>query len=128
MKFFALLCLLSINSYAGIIATSFEEAKVIAIETEGDPKYSEYHSNVIMSYFGKKYSTILKYCFIDVKNPDASSFELVVALDESGDVKSVFKDIETNIGKCMLKELETDKFPKPMTSPYYIHLGMSFRD
>lgn len=128
MKKYLLLLLFSCNSMAGELVHSFEEAKVIAEQTEAVPAYKDHQYKVLMPYFGEKYSKVLQGCFKSVSGPDDSKFEMVIALSSTGSVDKVYRNHETNIGLCMIDELEKDKFPSPVKSPFYIHIAMSFTE
>jgi hypothetical protein len=113
---------------AGELVQSFEEAKVLAEETEAVSSYKDHQNKVLIPYFGNKYSKVLQGCFKSVKVPDDSKFDLVIALGSTGSVEKVYRDRETNIGLCVIKELEKDKFPSPIMSPFYVHIAMSFTE
>ena len=128
MKKYLFLILLSCNCMANELVQSFEEAKVLAEETESVPSYKDHQNKVLIPYFGDKYSKVLQGCFKSVKAPDDSSFDLIIALGSTGSVDKVYRDRETNIGLCMIRELEKDKFPSPIKSPFYVHISMSFAE
>ena len=128
MKTYLFLILFSCNSIAGELVQSFEEAKVIAEQIEANPAYKEHQYKVLMPYFGEKYSKVLQGCFKSISRPDDSKFEMVIALGPTGRVEKVYRDRETNIGQCMIGELEKDKFPSPIKSPFYVHIAMSFTE
>lgn len=128
MKKYLFLILLSCNSMAGELVQSFEEAKVLAEETEAVSSYKDHQNKVLIPYFGNKYSKVLQGCFKSVKVPDDSEFDLVIALSSTGSVEKVYRDRETNIGLCVIKELEKDKFPSPIMAPFYVHIAMSFTE
>lgn len=125
-----ILILLLCTSYclAGELPDSFEEAKKLALSMESVEELNEHQSSVQIPYFGQKYSNVLKSCFSNIENPDQSSFEFVIALDESGGVQRVYRDRDTNISSCMFAELEADIFPRPIKSPFYIHIEMGFTE
>lgn len=126
MKKILFLILFSCNGVAGELVQSFEEAKVIAEQTEAIPSNKEHQYKVLMPYFSERYSKVLHGCFKSVSGPDDSKFEMVIVLGSMGSVDKVYRDRETNIGLCMIDELEKDKFPSPIKSPFYVHIAMSF--
>lgn len=128
MKKYLLLLLFSCNSVAGELVHGFEEAKVVAEQTEAIPAYKDHQYKVLMPYLAEKYSKVLQGCFKSVSGPDDSKFEMVIVLGSMGSVDKVYRNRETNIGLCMIDELENDKFPRPVKSPFYIHIAMSFTE
>src|SRR5690606_39795397 len=113
---------------AGTLVNSFEEAKMIDEKKEEVLAYKDNQYKVMMPYFGEKYSKVLQGCLKSVSGPDDSKFEMVIALSSTGSVDKVYRNRETNIGLCMIDELEKDKFPSPVKSPFYIHIAMSFTE
>ena len=126
MRKFILLLFLSTNCFAYELAKNYEEAKVKADQTESVTSNKKHQSEILVPYFGKKYSTVLQSCFKTVDTPDDSEFDVILAIDKNGDVKKVYRNRETNIARCMIGELEKDRFPKPIIAPFYIHFAMSF--
>lgn len=108
------------------VVESFHEAKQIAFKLESDPKNKQHKDEVLLPYFGQKYTTVLKDCFETITNPDLSEFEFVVVIADNGQVNRIYSNHETNISKCMHGELEGDIFPEPLIAPYYLHIAMSF--
>ena len=113
-------------SMADTAVESFDEAKQIALKHESVPRNKQHKNEVILPYFGQKYTNVLKDCFDTITNPDKSKFEFVVVISGNGQVNRIYTDRETNISKCMYRELEDEKFPEPLIAPYYLHIAMSF--
>ena len=126
MKVILLFFLFTGFSVVGSVVESFDEAKQLALKLESEPRYKQHKDEVLLPYFGQKYTNVLKDCFDTITKPDMSKFELVVVLASNGQVTRVYSDHETNISKCMYRELEGETFPEPLTAPYYLHFAMSF--
>ena len=126
MKCMLLFCLFTGSTMADSVVDSFDEAKQIALKLESETKNKQHKNEVLLPYFGQKYTSVLKDCFDTITKPDPSKFEFVVEIAGSGQVIRVYNNHETNISKCMNKELENEKFPEPIIAPYYLHITMSF--
>ena len=124
-KIILLLLVINICSAEGLV-DRFSEAKQKAEETSelypfGSPEHQKY-----LSHFWANYGAVIMECNKKLEAADLSSFEMVFALEESGNVQKVYRNRNTNIGGCLSKKLETGSFPKPKISPLYIHINLSF--
>ena len=107
---------------------TYDEAKSLADKMQSDPTNKEHQSEILVPHLASKYSTVLQTCFSEVQQPDDSLFNMVLVIEKAGTVEKIYRDRETNIGLCMFKELEHEKFPEPIVSPYYLHIKMSFTE
>lgn len=105
---------------------SLEEATKLASEQEGSKATSDYFTNSLLPYYANKYQGILNQCFATTPAPDSHPFSFVVAINANGTVLRVYRDIETNIFKCINSKLATEHFPKPPVAPYFLHIEMTF--
>ncbi|HMD38807.1 MAG TPA: hypothetical protein VKH15_05970 [Candidatus Acidoferrum sp.] len=119
---------LALSSLAAELLSSFEEAAARGDVLEKAPKTKDYFSKTLMPYFGKKYATVLQFCFANVSNPDNSPFSLVAAIGADGRTVRIYNDHATNISHCMNNSLSGEIFPAPPVAPYYFHIAMKFAD
>ena len=124
-----LLFLLAVSpvALANSSIASFDEAVSIAEKLEENETYKKHMYSDILPYFSHRYSTVIQSCFKSVESPDDSKFNIVLELNEVGKITKVFRNRETNTGICIINELEKDKFPAPLVSPFYINIAMSFK-
>src|SRR5437867_13422731 len=85
---------------AGDLPGTLEEARRLGQAQEHGEKTREYHTKVLMPYFGKKYANVFRDCFARVSSPDARPYTSVVAIGASGEVLRVYHDADTNIFQC----------------------------
>ncbi|MBX2882804.1 MAG: hypothetical protein KTR32_22835 [Granulosicoccus sp.] len=103
---------------------NFDQAKALAVQSMTDAGYQKHNTEVLQPYFNETYLPVLDKCFESFDEPDDAKFELVLNLQASGQMDKVYRNLETNIGLCLITELEKAKFPSPPTAPYYYHILM----
>lgn len=125
---FACLVAIQISVFAAELAASFAEAVVLAEAQEKGAATKNYFGQTLLPFYGKTFAPVLQACFAKVPNPSSQSFAFVAAIDSDGHVLQVYRDHETNILTCLRRTLETQAFPRPPVSPYYLHVDMRFTD
>lgn len=128
MKKFIFFILISNSAFASSEIKTYDEAKSLADKTEANSKYQEHQSKVLVPHFASNYTPVLQDCFATIEKPDSSTFNMVLVINIRGEITKIFRDKETNIGKCMFDQLEKETFPKPIISPYYFHIRMMFTE
>jgi len=108
------------------LPTSLSEAKKLGDYQEKADISRDYHSSVLMPYFGRTYADVFKRCFDTISNPDDQAFDFVVAFDADGNVLRVYRNLETNVFQCINDDLVNDRFPKPPVAPYFLSIEMKF--
>jgi len=125
-----IILLLTINScYATELAGDFEEALIKSREpSDSNNAYSSESLELqqIVEHFSNTSGPILSDCSKSLDDPDYTPFHIVYVLSEHGKVEKVYRDLITDIGNCFAKTLEKSKFPKPIISPLYIDLKLTF--
>jgi hypothetical protein len=124
----AVLFLAAISPMASDLASSFREAVARADAQEKGEATRDYFAKTLLPYYGRKYAPVLQSCFATVAHPNSDPFSFVAAIGADGRVVRLFDDRETNISKCMRETLNSDVFPTPPISPYYLHIDMKFDD
>ena len=107
---------------------NYEEARRLADEHEARPGARESESRTLIPYLGRKYATVLQRCFESLETPDASTFNVVIALNDKGEVIRIYREKKTNVERCVVKELARDRFPPPIFAPYLFHIEVSLKD
>ena len=108
------------------LPATLNEAMKLGDQQEAAEATRDYHRATLMPYFGNKYSSVFKRCFDTISKPDDRAFAFVVALDSDGRVLRVYRNLETNIFKCLNEKLIEDRFPKPPVAPYFLSIQMKF--
>ena len=128
MKKIILFFFISTVTFACEGIKTYDEAKALADKIESSPTNKKHQFEVLVPHLESKYSNVLQTCFSEVAQPDNSLFNMVLVIEKAGTVEKIYRDRETNIGLCMFKELEHEKFPEPIISPYYLHIEMAFTE
>lgn len=128
MKKLIFFILISNSAFASSEIKTYDEAKSLADKTEANPKYREHQWKFLVPYFASNYAAVLQDCFAKTKEPDNSTFNMVLVIKNTGEVEKIYRDKDTNIGNCMFTKLEKETFPPPIVSPYHLHIEMSFTE
>jgi hypothetical protein len=126
LAFIAVTLCLGCPATPGQLARSFAEAAALGDSQERASSTKDYFETKLLPYYGRKYATVLQSCFAKVPQPDSSGFSFVAAIGSDGRVLRLYHDHETNILLCMRSSLESETFPPPPVSPYYLHIDMNF--
>lgn len=122
--------MLAVGAFAstGDLATTYQQAAVLADAQEKAPATRDYFSQILLPNYAQKYGPVLQSCFVSVKQPDNSPFSFVAAIGIDGRVVRLYEDQKTNISQCVIEKVKTDTFPVPPQSPYYLHVDMKVTD
>ena len=123
----ALIFLLTTAVRADDLATSFKQAAALGEAQQKERSLQAYIHLDLTPYYKKKYSPVFQSCLKSTDHPDTSTFSFIAAIGKDGHVLRLYVDQETNIYTCVRQTLEKDEFPHPPTSPYYMHVSMSFQ-
>ena len=118
---------LVITCIAGELATSYKQAAELGDLQEKAPATAGYFTGTLLPYYEQKYGPVLQSCFGSTPQPDSNSFSFVVAIGSNGRALRLYADRETNIYRCLSKEMRADEFPKPPVFPYYLHIDMQLQ-
>lgn len=120
------LCLLALLSpcTAEELPDSFEEALEIAGRLQGQNHLKKHQSRVLLPFFNDKYRAVLSDCFGSTENADDAKFDIVLVLKKTGHVSKVYRNLETNVGLCLFKILQKERFPAPRVAPYFMHIPL----
>ena len=121
-----LISLLATAGKADDLATSFKQAAALGDAQEKERAIQAYIHLDLMPYYEKKYSPVFQSCLASTDHPDTSPFSFVAAIGKDGHILRLYVDRETNIYACVRQTLQKDEFPRPPTSPHYLHVSMSF--
>lgn len=121
-----LISLLAASGIAGDLASSFDQAAARADAQEKERAIRAYADLDLMPFYEKKYSPVFQHCLNSTDHPDTSPLSFVAAIGRDGSVLRLYTNRETNIFACARQTLQREKFPHPPTSPYYMHISMSF--
>lgn len=127
-KFFSVVFtyLLTMTSIAGDLASSFEQATAFALAQGSDPAAQVYYKHDLMPYYQQKYLPLFQSCLEITGHPDTSSFSFVLALGAEGRVLRIYTDHETKVFACVRETLQSDEFPRPPLTPFYMRIPMNF--
>ena len=120
--------LLAISCSAADLASSFKQAAALGDAQEKDRGTQAYLHLDLMPYYQQNYGPVFQSCLASTQHADTSPFSFVVAIGKDGHVLRLYVDHDTNIFACVRKTLLKDEFPRPPSSPYYMHISMNFSD
>jgi len=121
-----LISFLATAGKADDLAASFKQAAALGDAQEKERATQAYIHLDLMPYYKKKYWPVFQSCLASTYHADTSPFSFVAAIGKDGRVLRLYVDRETNIYACVRQTLQKDEFPQPPTSPYYLHVSMSF--
>ena len=124
--FMLFICLLSAQSVAGDLVTSFKEAAALGDSQEKRHETRVYFERDLLPYYEEKYGPVFRSCLASTDHPDTTAFSFVAAIGLDGRVLRLYSDRQTNIFACVRQALQKEEFPHPPVSPYYLHIGMQF--
>lgn len=120
----ALMVCLSKYGIANDLAKDFDTAMTIATKTAAMAENNQHNMDVQLPHYQSSFMPLLDKCFDSLDEPDDAKFDVVMALDATGKVSRVYRNLETNLGLCMFSEMEKATFPSPPAAPYYFHVLM----
>ncbi len=118
--------LLTFSTRAGELASSFDQACVLADAQQKERSEQAYIHLDLSPYYKKKYGPVFQSCLKSTEHPDTSPFSFVVAIGKDGRALRLYVDHETNLFACARQTLQQDEFPHPPVAPHYFHVSMSF--
>jgi hypothetical protein len=121
------LAMLLAASSAGLAAeetpSRFDAALAKAKENQATPAgaaYDEVFGHTMSSQLGPS----LAKCFTRTENPDVRKWDMLIRLDDAGNIAEVLLKPETNVGLCFKPSLVRTRFPAPPGPDWWVHVDM----
>ena len=75
-------------------------------------------------YFAKRHLNTFQKCSDSIAKPDTATMEVFLMLNRRGGVKNLFLNPETNLGPCLIKEIQKDNFSPPPDHNYWLRFNL----
>jgi hypothetical protein len=109
------------------LAESFEQADALSKRHSASPEGARYEQVEVVKHQKLSGFQGLMECYARVQQPDRTPFRMILAITESGIVKRVYLDRETNVSLCVRDDMSGEVLSPPPFAPFYQSFTMTFQ-
>ena len=106
---------------------SFEAADALSKQHTATPEGARYEQVEVVKHQKLSGFQGLMECYASMRQPDRTPFRMILAITESGVIKRVYLDRETNVSLCVRDDMLGEVLTPPPFAPFFQGFTMTFQ-